>query len=361
MTTPKRKPPRRSLLQSAIDTIGTASPADNGESDDHVDEAPSPTPDRSDGTTFLKRRGAAMDELSRKVKKLTIRVKPSECSIWPGNARDYNQLTADRCRTLIDSILSEGGNREPVVIRRTPDAELPYELIVGTRRHFSVSWLNAHDHPELFLIASVETLDDEAAFRLADLENREREDVTDLERAINYKHAIATYYAGSPLRMAERLAISRQKLHNILQLAELPNAVVSAFGNAGNLAIRHGMKLSPLIKDESKLEAIELEADKIALEQKELVDNNSPLIDGAQVCSRLVAAAQTAPKPRKVRSPKAMVRTSSGREVGQILADTVAKGITINLKPEVETSIEEILEALRPLLEQAKCVSRKKP
>ena len=78
-------------------------------------------------------RGVAFDEITRTVKRLTIRLKPSECSIWPGNARDYAALSYDRCASLIESIREEGTNREPVVVRRTPNAERPYELIVGTR------------------------------------------------------------------------------------------------------------------------------------------------------------------------------------------------------------------------------------
>jgi ParB family chromosome partitioning protein len=81
-------------------------------------------------------------------------------------------------------------------VRRTPDGPAPYELIVGTRRHWSVSWLHANHHSQIELIARIETLDDEGAFRLADIENREREDVTDLERARNYLHAVEAYYGG---------------------------------------------------------------------------------------------------------------------------------------------------------------------
>jgi hypothetical protein len=43
-------------------------------------------------------------------------------------------------------------------------------MLVGTRRHWSVSWLHANNHSEIELIARIETLDDEGAFRLADLE-----------------------------------------------------------------------------------------------------------------------------------------------------------------------------------------------
>src|SRR3546814_18209044 len=102
------------------------------------------------------------------------------------------------------------------------------------------------------LVARIETLDDEGAFRLADLENREREDVTDLERARNYRHAVEAYYNGVRTQMAERLAIPKQKLHNLLELADLHDEVVSAFAAPGGLEVRTGMLLVPLLQDRTE-------------------------------------------------------------------------------------------------------------
>jgi ParB family chromosome partitioning protein len=66
----------------------------------------------------LSRRAQSLGEVSRTVKRPTIRLKPSECSIWPGNARNYNDLSYPRCESLIKE---EGRNREAVVVRRTND------------------------------------------------------------------------------------------------------------------------------------------------------------------------------------------------------------------------------------------------
>lgn len=346
---------RRSLLANAIESIGSNAAPDLA---DAVVGLPSPavrggSSEEQAAPSFLERRGIAFDEIARTVKRPTLRLKPSECSIWPGNARDHAGLNYDRCATLIDSIREEGTNREPVVVRRTPNADKPYELIVGTRRHFSVAWLNANNHAEIDLIARIETLDDEAAFRLADLENREREDVTDLERARNYRHAVDAYYNGVRTQMAERLAIAKQNLHNLLQLAELPDEVVAAFAHPGDLKVRHGMRLSPLIKDDRYRESILAAARALAAEQADLRMSGAERIEGSRVCERLAAVVQAA-KARPAAKGKAMVTGLSGKEIGQILSDTRAKGITINIRPKMETSVDEILEALRPVIETAK-------
>jgi ParB family chromosome partitioning protein len=345
---------RRSLLASAIESIGAAPVA--------TAEPAAPLPAAIDEQTpvekpsapsFLERRGAAFDELTRSVKGLTIRLKPSECSIWPGNARDYALLTEERCASLIDSIREEGANREAVVVRRTRGGDLPYELIVGTRRHFCVAWLNANNRSEIDLIARIETLDDEAAFRLADLENREREDVTDLERARNYRHAVETYYGGVRTRMADRLAIPKQNLHNLLQLAELPDAVIAAFAEVGDLKVRHGMRLSPLIKDDGHRASIVAEALAIAADQADRKAGGLDKIDGSKVFERLVTASSK-PKVPVVARRKAVIAGAEGKEIGQVIADTRAKGITVNIHPKASASVDEILEALRPVLEGAK-------
>src|SRR5436305_873570 len=85
--------------------------------------APAPTPaselapeqvDAAQGgaaRNFTARRLEGFTEAARMVKRPTIRLKPSECSIWPGNARDYALLTEDRVRSLIDSIQDRKSTR----------------------------------------------------------------------------------------------------------------------------------------------------------------------------------------------------------------------------------------------------------
>jgi ParB family chromosome partitioning protein len=349
---------RRSLLANAIESIGTTpvpglpgSPV-GGNADQ---SAKAGKQNEEAGTTsFLERRGIAFDEIARSVKRPTIRLKPSECSIWPGNARNYAALSYDRCETLINSIREEACNREPVVVRRTPSADKPYELIVGTRRHFSISWLHANNHSEIDLIARIEGLDDEAAFRLADLENREREDVTDLERARNYLQAVESYYGGVRTKMAERLAIPKQNLHNLLQLAELPDEIVAAFADAGDIKIRHGMRLSPLLKDPQLRERIVKAAYDLASEQQSLKDAGRERIEGSKVCERLASAALAPVKAKLASGARTLLTAASGQEVGTVISNSRAKGFTININPRGNTSVDEILDALRPALEAAK-------
>lgn len=303
-------------------------------------------------TTFTTKRLEGFTEAARMVKRPTIKLKPAECSVWPGNARDYALLSEDRVRSLIDSIQAENGNRIPVVVRRTPQAELQYELVIGTRRHWAISWLNAHHFPEIELVAIIEDLDDEAAFRLADIENREREDISDLERGSNYKAAVDAYYAGVQTKMADRVKLSKSTLARYIGLTEIPQTIVSAFNSPMDLQVRHGDKLLPPLRTPALRSKMEEAAKVIAAEQSFRQSGDEEPISGSDVVARLVAATTTA---RTGRSQKALIEVK-GASIGQVDRDR-ARGLTITLNP-TELSADDILSALRPLIENAKILKR---
>lgn len=331
---------RRSLISEAL-ASAPAEPATSPAPQAEAAAAPRPN--------FTNRRLEAFGEAARIVKRPTIRLKPAECSVWPGNARDYSLLDEHRLRSLIDSILAEGGNRVPAVVRRTPGGPLPYELVTGTRRHWAISWLNANHYPDIDLIAIIEDLDDEAAFRLADIENREREDISDLERGLNYKAAVDSYYGGVQLRMAERLKISKSQLSRYIALTDIPPFVVSAFHSPMDLHAKYAEKLLPLLRDPAARAKIEAVADEIASEQSFRRSGDEPPIGGPEVLSRLVQATQAKAKGR---SQKAAIVAAGGKAVGQVERDQ-QKILTLSLSP-ADLDIDEILAALRPVIEQAK-------
>lgn len=153
--------------------------------------------------------------------------------------------------------------------------------------------------------------------------------------------------------MADRLAIPKQNLHNLLQLSELPDEVVSAFADPGDIKVRHGMRLAPLLKDERHRDGIVAAAIEIAAEQAALRNAGADRIEGSKVCERLAGAAQPT-KAQPARRAKAALTMAGGAQIGQILVDTRAKGITVNINPRGAASIDEILETLRPVLEAAK-------
>jgi ParB family chromosome partitioning protein len=331
---------RRSLISEAL-----ASTPEQPVRDETEVQAAAPR------STFTSKRLEAFGEAARMVKRPTIRLKPAECSVWPGNARDYALLTEERVRSLIDSIQAENGNRIPVVVRRTPNADLPYELVIGTRRHWAISWLNTNHYPDIELVAIIDDLDDEAAFRLADIENREREDISDLERGQNYKAAVDTYYDGVQSRMAERVKVSKSMLARYIGLTEIPKIVVSAFNSPMDLQVRHGDKLLPLIRQSALRAKVEDAARSIASEQSFRQSGDEEPIAGSEVVARLVKATTV----RQGRAQKAVIE-ANGIQIGQVDRDR-SRGLTITINP-TDFSADDILEALRPLIESAKILKK---
>ncbi|MES2157903.1 MAG: ParB/RepB/Spo0J family partition protein [Pseudomonadota bacterium] len=331
---------RRSLISEALASV-PHEPAPVPVVDGEVQAPPASRPN------FTNKRLEAFGEAARIVKRPTIRLKPAECSVWSGNARDYSLLDEHRLRSLIDSILAEGGNRIPAVVRRTPNGDLPYELVTGTRRHWAIAWLNANHYPDIELIAIIEDLDDEAAFRLADIENREREDISDLERGLNYKGAVERFYGGVQLRMAERLKISKSQLSRYIALTEIPPLLVSAFHSPMDLQAKYAERLLPLLRDPSARAKIEAAADQIASEQSFRRSGDEQPIGGPEVMNRLLQATAV-----KGRVQKASIAAVGGVTVGQVDKDQ-QKMLTVSLLPS-DLSTDAILDALRPIIEQAR-------
>src|SRR3546814_6494106 len=106
------------------------------------------------------------------------------------------------------------------------------------------------------------------------------------------------------------------------------------------------MRLSPLLKDDRYRDAILAEAALIIAEQEKLQATGADKIEGSKVCERLAAAvtpAKQAPSPKA----KPSLTAASGKEIGQVLADTKAKGITININPRSEEQTSELQSLMR--------------
>jgi ParB family transcriptional regulator, chromosome partitioning protein len=250
-------------------------------------------------TTLLDRESALARLATGEVKQVTqLLLDPARVRIWPGNARHQASLTEENCRDLIDSIVAEGGQKVPVVVRRVADdPAYDYELIAGTRRHWSISWLRANNYPETLLLAQVQNLDNESAFRLADLENRARRDVSDFERARNYRDALKTYYSDRQNRMAERLNLSKGWLSKMLTVAALPDWAVAAYASPADIQLKVcyqlAQRLAALAEDDPKaLKKAKSEAEAVAADQAKRRKLAQACIPSSDVTKRLYDATQ---------------------------------------------------------------------
>ena len=195
-----------------------------------------------------------------------LRLDPSCIRPWHGNARDYGSLNEENCSELIQSIAELGGNRQPVFIRPVPGEKLRFELLAGSRRHFAVSHLR-RNHPDIFLLAQVVSANDEEAFRIADVENRVRSDVSPVERGRNFVWALDRFYDGRQRTLAERLGKSEAWLSKYLKIAAIPDDVLQAFASPADLSMTAAYGLAAALEDAERSPQIIARARDIALEQ----------------------------------------------------------------------------------------------
>lgn len=247
-------------------------------------------PEDRSGARFLKRTNALAESGEREEKTLRW-VDAAVCRMWDKHNRAYDLLTEDNCRDLIDGIRSQGQQEFPAIVRRLPadDAE-EYEVICGARRHFAICWLNANNYPQFRYLIEVRDLTDEEAFRLADIENRDREDISDYERARDYATAVHNYYDGKQKLMAQRLEVSEAWLSRYLQLSKLPAEIVGAYASIRDIKELHARQLKPLMKDGAARDMILQAAIAVAKEQSLARDGQGSALDGALVLNRLKAA-----------------------------------------------------------------------
>lgn len=281
-------------------------------------------------------------------------VDPSRCRIWERHNRDYAALNEERCSDLIESILAQGKQEVPAIVRRIfGDPEHDFEIICGARRHWSVSWLRSNNHPEVKYLVEIRDLTDEQAFRIADLENRAREDLSDIERARDYLRALDLYYGGRQKDMAKRLNQSEAWLSRYLDLARLSPDIVAAFPDPFDLKISHITALKPILKADDSRARVMAEARRLRAlrEAGEEGPSNAPDV------IRLLSAAANPPveapakaPPRKAGSPSAVVN-GAGVPVLRVEARD-RKGIAITLLHRGGASREDAETALRDILDR---------
>ncbi len=220
-------------------------------------EQPSLTKDRSSGR-FLKRGNAIGEKLSNDLDEKTLfRVDPARCKMWDRHNRNYELLNADNCSDLIEGIQQQGRQEFPAVVRKIHgDENFDYEVICGARRHFAISWLRQNNYPQYKYLIEVRDLSDEEAFRLADIENRDRADISDYERACDYAAAVKLYYDGKQKNMAKRLQVSEAWLSRYLYLAKLPIEIVNAYPNSNDIKELHARTLKPFLSNSEMRERV---------------------------------------------------------------------------------------------------------
>ena len=262
----------------------------------------------------------------------TVRALPTErLRLWGDHNRDYEALTEARCRDLIDSFRSEGQQFPAIGRPVADDPSVDVELVVGARRLWTARYL---DRP---LLVEIRALDDRGAFALMDLENRNRQDISDLERAHDYRRALPKYYEGNATRMAQSLAMDRGNLSRLLALTELPEEIIAAYGDPRELVVHHGTVYAKLLKASGSRRRMVAEA-------KRLTGKG---LDGKHVVRALRSAAtEVAPRIAPPRQQGAVTWKPLAKGRGYGVSFELRAGADVDALHALRRDIDTVLDLL---------------
>lgn len=305
--------------------------------------------ERARGVGLLDQRDSELSELTSGTIEDRVHrwVDPATCRMWPRHNRRYDLLTQARCQDLIDGFRAQGRQEFPAIVRKIDgDPQFQYEVVCGARRHWTVAWLRANNYPEFRFLIEVRELTDEQAFRLSDIENRDNLDLSDYERAVDYKDALGRYYR-SQKEMAARLEVSEAWLSRYLDLAALPQEIVQAFGDVTELRVKHGRDLKPYLRDRRTRERMVDRAR--GLGEDPGGEGGGPRLSGAQVVKELLAAAETK-RQRARQTPVAAYRTDDGKLL--VSVDRRGRGgLVLRIARDSGATNDELLEACRAAIQ----------
>ncbi|WP_068875701.1 MULTISPECIES: ParB/RepB/Spo0J family partition protein [unclassified Phenylobacterium] len=331
----------RSILAGLVSPVTETPTADRG----------APAPERlSTRLTGLAR--VTSGDVKEKTLKL---VDPSRCRMWERHNRRYDLLNETSCADLLESLRSQGEQEFPAIVRRVEgDPAFDYEVICGARRHWSVSYLRNVEHREIRYLIEERELTDEQAFRLADVENRSRKDISDYERALDYRHAVETFYGGVAQRMAERLEVSKTWLSRFLDLAKLPTDIVEAFGDIRVLREHHAREIKPLLADSGSRPKVMAEAKRLGVQQAAAVAAGHAPLEPSKVIAALKAAA-AGPRTQTTQGTRGTVISSENGAALFTLARKGPKRVMLELALDADasnadfaTAFQRELQRLRP-------------
>jgi ParB family transcriptional regulator, chromosome partitioning protein len=270
-----------------------------------------------------------------KVKTPRLLVETTQCKIWDRHNRDFELLNEIRCKDLIDQFKETGKQEFPGIVRLIEGGgEIKYEIICGARRYWASKYLGWKYFVE------IRDLSDEEAFRLSDIENRAREDISDYERALDYKNALGHYYQNQ-VQMAARLEVSTSWLSRYLDIADLPEEIVKAYRDITEIKMIHARKLKPFLVNSSESKLNKENIIKKAIELKGMG------YDGTKVINELLSVVITKTKRKRIINQY----TSKNGFVNMQIQKRKDKKIELLIDRKDKATKEDVLELLNSILD----------
>lgn len=155
--------------------------------------------------------------------------------LYPSPFQPRRIFSEDSIMELASSI-EQYGVLQPLLVRENPTEPGNYEIIAGERRWRASQKAQLHELP--IIILDLSELD---AFKIALIENLQREDLDPIDEAMGYKKLLDEYDQTQE-QLAKAVGKSRPHITNMVRLLNLPDTV-QAHLSAGDLTMGHARAL----------------------------------------------------------------------------------------------------------------------
>ncbi len=153
----------------------------------------------------------------------------------PSEFQPRRTFSEDSIGELASSI-KQYGVLQPLLVRQSPSDLEQYEIIAGERRWRAAQLAQLHEVPVIVLELS--ELD---AFKIALIENLQREDLNVIDEALGYERLLDNYNLTQD-ELAKAVGKSRPHITNTVRLLTLPS-IVQAHVGAGDISMGHARAL----------------------------------------------------------------------------------------------------------------------
>ena len=140
--------------------------------------------------------------------------------IKPNKYQPRKNFDKASLQDLTNSI-KERGMIQPIIVRKSNDDDIKYEIIAGERRWLAAQSAGLHDVPVVITQA-----DDLKSLEFAIVENVQRHDLNPLEEAQGYKRLI-NEFSYDQEKVSKFIGKSRSYITNSLRLLTLPDDVIN--------------------------------------------------------------------------------------------------------------------------------------
>ncbi|MCY2964214.1 MAG: ParB/RepB/Spo0J family partition protein, partial [Planctomycetota bacterium] len=156
------------------------------------------------------------------------------------------EFESEALAELVQSI-AQHGILQPILVRMCDGA---YQLIAGERRLLAARKVGLAEVP-----CRVVEMDDKSVCEVAIVENVQRADLNDLEKATAFQQYLDRF-GGTIEELARKMGKDRSTISNCLRLLELPKEVKLALGE-GKITAGHARALLPLDDEIHQVELCE--------------------------------------------------------------------------------------------------------